>query len=395
MFKELCTANYAGGWTFSMCGNANRKALGFGVGIYPITPQTEIVETIVSLQAKNLLHKGRIFHVESEHSALATSIGVSIEGARAFTATSSNGALYMAENIVSASLFRLPIVMQIVNRTLGPEWNIWAEQGDSLIFRDWGWIQFYCENNQELVDRILAGFFISENKKVLLPTMVCVDAFILSHTMMGVLLPTQEETDEFLPLLDLPHRLRYEKPSTTGGLSSARVTASHRLDMEQAMNNVFEVYKEAQEAFYSVFKRKLADPIEPYLHDDAEILLITSSTITSTAKIAIDKARKKGIKIGLIKISMFRPFPTRLLVEHTKNASKIAVLDRNFSLGAPNSIGGIFCMDVITALKEKPKLIQSYILGIGGMDVMVEIIDDIIEDIIKREKETTSIWKGL
>jgi len=397
MISELCTANYAGGYTFAICGNANRKARGCGTGIYPITPQTEIVETVVQLFDKGKIEKGRIFHVESEHSAMGACIGISVEGARSFTATSSNGALYMAENIVSASLFRLPIVMQIVNRTLGPEWNIWSEQGDSLMFRDWGWIQIYCENNQELVDHIIMAFYISENHKVLLPSMVCVDAFILSHTMMPVMLPTQEEADEYLPLLDLPHRLKHEKPFTIGGLALPRVTASHRYDMEKEIYNVFDVYKEAQDRFEELFGRRPEDPAIGHYHEDAEIILISSSTVSSTVRNVVDSLRKKGIKVGMVKIKMFRPFPTEQLIKLVGNAEKIAVLDRNFALGAPNKIGGIFVQEVFNSLwfAGSRNLVQSYIVGIGGMDVTPNVIEDIVDDISKRKRPESSIWKGL
>jgi len=397
MIKELCTANYAGGYTFTLCGNANRTARGCGTGIYPITPQTEVVETVVKLFQELKIEKGRIFAVESEHSALAACIGMSIEGARTFTATSSNGALYMAENIVSASLFRLPIVMQIVNRTLGPEWNIWAEQGESLMFRDWGWIQIYCENNQELVDHILMGFYMSEHPKVLLPSMLNVDAFILSHNLMPTLLPTQEEADEYLPLLELPHRLTFEKPFTIGGLALPRVTAWHRYDMERDIYNVFTVYKEAQDRFEKIFNRRPEDPVTGHFIEDAEVIFITSSTICSTTKTIIEQYRKKGHKIGMIKIKLFRPFPSEQLLHSIENVPKIGIIDRNFALGAPNKIGGIFAQDIISVLqfsKKKP-LVQSYIAGIGGMDVTPTIIEEIVEDLIQREHSEPSLWKGL
>ncbi len=397
MIQELCTANYAGGWTFALCGNANRGARGCGTGIYPITPQTEVVETVVSLFEKGMIKKGRIFHVESEHSAMAACIGLSMEGARSFTATSSNGAAYMAENIVCAALYRLPIVMQVVNRTLGPPWNIWAEQGESLMFRDWGWIQIYCEDNQELVDHILMSFYISENHKVLLPSMLCVDAFILSHTMMPTLLPTQEEVDAFLPVLDLPHRLRAEKPFTHGGLTQPRITASHRHDMERTMSNVFGCYQEVQDRFEKIFNRRPSDPITGYRHEDAEILLITSSTISSTARRVINQRREKGQKIGMVRIKMLRPFPTDALLSLCKNAGRIAILDRNFALGAPHGIGGIFAQDIIAAFGFAGinKFIQSYVLGIGGMDVTSTQIEEVIDEVASLKTPGPSIWKGI
>ncbi|MBI4405998.1 MAG: pyruvate ferredoxin oxidoreductase [Deltaproteobacteria bacterium] len=397
MIKQLCTANYAGGWTFSICGNANRNARGCGAGIYPITPQTEVVETMVDLYNKGLIKKGRIFHVESEHSALAACIGMSMEGARAFTATSSNGALYMAENIVCSALLRLPIVMQIVNRTLGPEWNIWAEQGESLLFRDWGWIQIYCEDNQEFVDHILMAFYISENHKVLLPSMLCVDAFILSHTLMPVLLPTQEEADQYLPSLDLPHRLKVENPCTVGGLSAPRITASHRYQMEADFANVFPVYREAQDHFEKIFHRRPTDPVSGYCVEDAEVIVVASATVASTVRKAVDKFRAQGKKVGLLKFKMLRPFPTELFLSVVKNADKIAVIDRNFALGAPQKVGGIFCQDIVAALGSvaSAKLVQSYILGIGGLDVTGDQIDFVINDIFSRSQPTQSLWGGL
>lgn len=397
MKNELCTANYAGGWTFSICGNANRKGRGCGTGIYPITPQTEVLETIVQLFDQGLVEKGRVFHVESEHSALAACIGIGIEGARSFTATASNGALYMAENIVCASLYRLPIVMQVVNRTLGPAWNIWGEQGESLLFRDWGWIQIYCEDNQELVDHILMAFLISENHEILLPSMLCVDAFLLSHTMMPVELPTQEEADQFLPLLDLPQRLRHEQPATVGGLCLPRVTAAHRRDMEDAISNVFTVFEDARSRFHHQFGRLPSGPVTGYYVDDADIILITTGTITSTARSVINERRKKGEKVGLVKLKMFRPFPTQQLLGLLKNASKIAVLDRNTQLGAPHQIAGIFCGEVLSALGFAgiSTFVQSFILGLGGMDVPPQLIDEIVDDVMRLKKAGPSIWKGV
>lgn len=397
MIRELCTANYAGGWAFTVCGNANRTGRGCGAGIYPITPQTEVVETVVELQNRGMISKGRIFHVESEHSALSACIGMAIEGARTFTATSSNGALYMAENIVASALLRLPIVMQIVNRTLGPEWNIWAEHGESLMFRDWGWIQIYCEDNQEFVDHILMAFYISENHKVLLPSMLCVDAFILSHTMMPVMLPEQAEADQYLPVLDLPHRLKLEKPCTVGGLSLPRVTASHRFDMERDIVNVFTVYREAQSRFEKLFGRRPTDPVTGYRHEDAETLIVSAGTITSGVRKAVDKYRDRGKKVGLIKVKMLRPFPTSDLLSLTKKANKIAVIDRDFSLGAPHRVGGIFCQEIVSALGlgGQSKLIQSYILGMGGIDVTPAHIDSVFDDILERRESAPSIWRGI
>ena len=175
----------------SVAGEANRNSRGVVCGIYPITPQTEIVEYI----ARFPFTKGQVIPVESEHSAMGVCIGAALNGARTFTASSSNGLAYMAENIMVAAFYRLPVVMVAVNRTLGPPWNIWADQGDSLLFRDFAWIQLYCDSSQDVADTTMLAFRLAEDPRVLLPVMVCMDAFIVSHTSMEIELATQEQTD--------------------------------------------------------------------------------------------------------------------------------------------------------------------------------------------------------
>src|SRR5210317_721659 len=178
MTMHLATGNYAAGHSLSLAGEANRQARGVVCGIYPITPQTEIVECV----ARFPFSKGRVIPVESEHSAMGVCIGAALNGARAFTASSSNGLAYMAENVMVAAFYRLPIVMAAVNRTLGPPWNIWADQGDSLMLRDFPWVQLYCSDNQEVADLTLLAFRLAEDHRILLPVLVCMDAFIVSHT---------------------------------------------------------------------------------------------------------------------------------------------------------------------------------------------------------------------
>ena len=216
MAVELVTGNHAAGYGLSTAAEANRGARGAACGIYPITPQTEIVEYV----AKFPFTKGHVVPVESEHSAMGVSIGASLAGARAFTASSSNGLAYMTENVMVAGYYRLPIVMVAVNRTMGPPWNIWADQGDTLLFRDLPWIQIYCEDNQEVLDSTLLAFRLAEDHRVLLPVIVAMDAFIVSHTQMETDLPDQALVDRYLPHLDLPHRMRAEHPVTLGGLVS-------------------------------------------------------------------------------------------------------------------------------------------------------------------------------
>ena len=203
MSRALLTGNHAAGYALVVAGEANRGARGCCSGVYPITPQTEIIEYLSAAR----LTKGAIVPVESEHSALDVCIGASINGARAFTASSSNGLLYMAENVFAAANYRLPIVMAVSNRTIGPPWNLWADQGDSLALRDAAWLQFYCESHQDLVDTILVAFRVAEDARILLPALVAQDGFLLSHTQMVVDLPEQDLVDRYLPPLELAHRL--------------------------------------------------------------------------------------------------------------------------------------------------------------------------------------------
>src|SRR5512138_779009 len=204
---QLISANHATAAAVTLAARANRKGRGFASGVYPITPQTECIERLCT----ETIEKGSIVKVESEHSAMGVCIGASLSGARTFTASSSNGLAYMAENVFAAGFYRLPIVMMAVNRTLGPPWNIWVDHGDTLMLRDSGWIQLYCEDNQEVHDSILAAFRLAEDPRVLLPVMVCQDAFVLSHTLMMTDIPDQAAVDAFLPPLNLPHRVT-EKP---------------------------------------------------------------------------------------------------------------------------------------------------------------------------------------
>jgi pyruvate/2-oxoacid:ferredoxin oxidoreductase alpha subunit len=208
-------------------------------------------------------------------------IGMALSGARTFTASSSNGLAYMNENVFAAALYRLPIVMMAVNRTLGPPWNIWVDHGDTLSLRDAGWIQLYCEHNQEVLDTVLLAFRLAEDHRVLLPAMVCQDAFVLSHTMMQTEVPELALVKRFLPDLELPHRLT-EKPVTVGGLDFPHETEVHRRQHAEAMLRVPEVYREVQDEFEQIFGRRPADAVECYRCDDAETILIAMSTMAST-----------------------------------------------------------------------------------------------------------------
>ena len=375
---EVVTGNHAAGYALSVAGEANRTARGVACGFYPITPQTEIVEYV----AKFPFSKGRVVPVESEHSAMAVSMGASMSGARAFTASSSNGLAYMTENVMVAGYYRLPIVMVAVNRTLGPPWNIWADQGDTLMLRDFAWLQFYCETNQEVLDTTLLAFRLAEDKRILLPVMTCMDAFIVSHTQTETALPDQADVDRFLPDTDLPHQLHYDEARTLGGLAWPHEGLSMRLEIDEAMRRVPQVYRECREAFTDIFGRDPGDVIQTFETEDAELVLVASGTMATTAREVVRQRREAGEKIGLVKLKMFRPFPGRALREACLSANRIGVLDRNYAAGS----GGVFCQDTRAAFQGRRDdvLIQNYLTGLCGGDVTPEVIDEILDDLSSR-----------
>ncbi len=275
MRRTLCTGNHAAGNTLALAGEANRSARGCCSGAYPITPQTEIIEYLLGFS----FSKGRIVAVESEHSAMGVCIGASLSGARAFTASSSNGLAYMAENVFAAGYYRLPIVMIAVNRTLGPPWNIWVDQGDSLALRDAAWLQFYCESHQDLVDTIAIAFRVAEDARVMLPVMVAMDGFITSHTEMVVELLDQEHMDRYLPPCVVPHRLSHLQPAAIGNLTWPRETERHRRDIQEAMERVPAVLTEAIDEFETVFGRRVDGPIVAEHTEDAETIVKSSDEL--------------------------------------------------------------------------------------------------------------------
>jgi len=379
MSMELITANHAAGQAAAMAGRANRVARGFGSGIYPITPQTECVELLSGLE----IEKGHVVKVESEHSAMAVCMGFSLAGARSFTASSSNGLAYMVENVYAAAFYRLPIVMMAVNRTLGPPWNIWADHGDGMMLRDTGWIQFYCEDNQEVFDTTLLAYRLGEDHRVLLPVLVCQDSFVLSHTLMETDVPDQDTVDAFLPPLELPHRVT-DRPRTFGGLDFPHETEVHRRQFAEAMGRVLGVYAEVQDAFEQTFGRRPADPVVPYRMEDAEVVLISMGTIGATARTAVDRLRERGIRAGSLRVRIFRPFPAESLNTLLAGARHVAVIDRDLSPG----LGGVLWSELRT-FYEGDAVVQNYMMGLGGGDVRPEHLVQVVEDVLRRDHAGT------
>jgi len=371
MTVEIMSANHAAATAATLAGRANRHARGFGGGVYPITPQTECIE----LLCKQEFEKGSIVRVESEHSAMAVCMGMSLAGARAFTASSSNGLAYMTENVFAAAMYRLPIVMMAVNRTLGPPWNIWVDHGDTLLLRDSGWLQLYCEDNQEVLDTILLAYRLGEDPRVLLPVMVCQDAFVLSHTMMQTDVPSLEDVERFLPPLSLPHELR-DRAVTVGGLDFPHETEAHRHQHEEAMRRVPAVYAECQDAFEQVFGRRPADAVVSYRTEDAEVVLVSMGTTAATVRAAVDRARDDGIRAGAVRVRMFRPFPAAELEAALVPASRVGFLDRDLSPG----LGGVLGSEG-RPCAAPGALVQNYVLGLGGGDIRPEHVREVLDDL--------------
>ncbi len=389
MSLQLVTGNHAAGYALSAAGEANREARGAVCGIYPITPQTEIVEYVAGFP----FSRGRVVPVESEHSAMGVSIGAALAGARAFTASSSNGLAYMTENIMVAGFYRLPIVMVAVNRTLGPPWNIWVDQGDTLMLRDFPWVQLYCETNQEVADTTLLAFRLAEDRRVLLPVIVAMDAFIVSHTQTEVELPDQELVDRYLPQLDLPHRLDPQRPVTVGGLVWPAEAAAQRLDIDRAMCRVPEVFAECRAEFSDVFGRDPGGAVQTWEVEDAETVLVATGSIATTARELVGRRRAAGEKLGLIKIKLYRPFPEEEILRACRAARRVGVLDRNYAAGQ----GGIFWQDIRAAFQGRRDdlVVQDYITGVCGGDVTPAMIEKVLADLGRRDSASRPLWMGV
>ena len=360
------------------------------ISAYPITPQTHIVERLAEFCADRRLD-ARFLRVESEHSALAALIGASSMGVRTFTATSSQGLALMHELLHWTSGARLPIVMANVNRALAPGWNIWADQTDSLAQRDTGWIQFYCETGQETLDTTLQAFRLAE--RVNLPVMVVLDAFFLSHTFEPVDVPDQDAADRFLPAFRPRLALTTENPCSFSQLAPPNVYMEMRHSIHEAMEQTLDEFAALEEDFHAIFGRRYG-PVEAIACEDAEIILVTSGTITSTAREVVEELRSRGEQVGLLKVKLFRPFPVASIRQALGSAKKVAVIDRNFSFGA----SGIFAQEVRAALYGAPERppVFGYIAGLGGRDVTTGTI----EEIYWRTKnhafpEEESTWVGL
>ena len=361
------------------------------IAAYPITPQTGVVEELSEIVARGELN-ARFIKVESEHSAMACCIGASISGARAFTATSSQGLALMHELLHWAAGSRLPIVMVNVNRAMAPPWSIYVDHNDSLSQRDTGWLQFYAESNQEVLDTVLQAYKIAET--VSLPVMINLDAFVLSHTSEPVAIPKQEIVDEFLPPRKASFKIDTQEPHAFGAMIGPDGYMEMRYKLFEAMENSREVIRRVDAEYSEKFGRSHCGLVEEYCTDGAEIVLMTSATAVSTARIAVDEMRSLGFPVGLVKVRAFRPFPVDEIRSIGERVGKIGVLDRNISFGATGMIYQE-AKAVLYNAAVRPKLF-GFIAGLGGRDITPETIKEIFSYVMNHDvPETETIWIGL
>lgn len=371
------------------------------VAVYPITPQSEISEMMALFAARGEL-KAKVFRVESEHSAMSILIGAALAGARTYTATSSLGLFYMNEVLWLAAGARLPIVMGIVNRSSPAPWNVWCDHSDSVSQRDTGWLQLYVENCQEVLDSTIQAYKIAENNEVLLPIMICLDGFSLSHISEGVEVPDQELVDDFLPAFDFKYSiekfLREERAVCLIPLTPPDASfMEYKYLQAKATENSKGVINEVDQEFRECFGRGYGGLFEAYKVDDAQVVLIMLGSITTTARAVINEFRREGIKAGVIKLRSYRPFPAQELREALKHVDVIGVIDRDISFG----YSGAVYVDVAAALQEirNGSKIVNFIVGLGGRDVTIDHFKYIIKRLL-RVAETGNIeekveWVGV
>jgi len=361
------------------------------VSAYPITPQTTIVERIADMVAVGEF-PCEFLEVESEHSALQACISAAAVGARTYTATSSQGLLLMHELLHWASGLRVPIGMGVVNRAVAPPWSIYADHSDTISQRDTGWIQYYCESNQEVLDTLLQAYRVAEDAHVMLPAMVTEDAFYLSHTFEPVDAPTQEEVDAFLPPLDMPYALDVDRPARFGSFMAPDAYMEQRKNIADGMESAARVIPGVERDFAERFGRDHGGAMPTFECDDADAALIVSGTAASTARHVVREMRKEGKRVGLAKLRVLRPFPVAAVRALAAKVPRLAVLDRSFTFG----FGGALFQEVRNAV-QSPRagpLVRGYVAGLGGRDIVPETIRAVLDDVLAKDEPDVS-WVGL
>lgn len=327
---------------------------------YPISPQTHIVENLGTLTRQGKIEHCEYINVESEFAAMSTAIGASVAGARAYTATASQGLLYMTEAIYNAAGLGLPIVMTVANRAIGAPINIWNDHSDSLSQRDSGWIQLYVESNQEAVDMHIQAFRIAE--ELSLPVMVCMDGFVLTHAVERMDIPDQEKVDEFLPPYSPRQVLDPDAPVTIGAMVGSEAFTEVRYLAHAKHIEGLSVIEKVGEEFKNIFGRDSGGLVSCYRCEDADIRILAMGAAVGTIKDTVDELREAGIKVGVVSLKCYRPFPVKAVREALAGAKTVLVVDRALGAGS----GGVVMMDVVCAVRDMALDVRSVIAGLGG-----------------------------
>lgn len=361
------------------------------ISAYPITPQTIVVERLSEMVEEGSL-SAEFIHVESEHSALSCAIGASAVGARAFTATSSQGLLYMAECLTYASGGRFPIVMMNANRSTALPWNIYGDQRDSISLLDSGWIQCYVENAQEALDLALMSYYIAEKKEVSTPFMVNLDGFVLTHTYEVTDVPEKEQADAFLPGYETENKLDTDHPRNLGFSVGPEHNMAFKYKEHLGILHTKEAVREAEERFAQIFGRQYTGLVEAYRTEDASFVLITLGSIAGLVRETVDRLRERGEKVGLLRIRYLRPFPNKEIAQVLGNVRAAAVLEKDISFGNEGTV----LTNVNSALHKAGIAVpvSGYIGGLGGRNISSEEIEGIFADLKSEKRKTMFLGLG-
>ena len=376
------------------------------IAAYPITPQTHIPERLAEMVANGELDAAYI-PVESEHSAMSAVLGSAAVGARSFTTTAAQGLALMLEAVYIASSHRYPIVMAVCNRALSAPISIWCDHSDVMMSRDAGWIQVFCQNNQEAFDMSLWGFRVGEDKDVMFPVMVHLDGFTLSHVTEPLFLPSQRDVKEFLPKYEYPMALKPEAPTSHGGFGLPDIYTEVKYAQESALRNSRTVIDKAWNEYADIFGRRYS-ALEGYKTDGADTLVLTMGSLGEPAQMVVDKKREEGVAVGHLNLRLWRPFPFADLREAVKGVKTLIVLDRAISFGGPGGPVASEVRNALYSMEDRPRVV-GFIGALGGRDLdsgvfeyMIDRgqeiadkgIDCLYEPLLVRGLETGTVVRG-
>lgn len=354
------------------------------ISAYPITPQTTVVERLAEMVEEGSL-EAEYLHVESEHTALAAAIGAAATGARTFTATSSQGLLYMAECLTYASGGRFPIVMANANRALALPWNIYGDQRDSLSLLDHGWIQVYAQDNQEALDLALMAYAVAEDERVALPVMVCVDGFALTHTYESVDVPEQDAADAFLPPYRTANRFSFEEPVSIGYSAGPEHNRFYAHCHHQDMLAAEAVVPEVEARFAACMGRRYPGMAEEYRTADAEVVMVTLGSAAGLVRTVVDALRERGVAAGMLRIRYMRPFPAAHIASALAGARAVGVLEKDISFGATGTVYANVMQALASAGVAVPTL--DFVGGLGGDDLSRAQVEGAFDDLLRLAEE--------